>query len=158
MYDRIVIGAGPAGLTAGLYAVRAKLKVLAIEKGIAGGQLWNTAVVEDYPEFEHISGAELAAKMEAHARKFGLDIANEVVEHAQRTGENFEVKTDQGSQEALAIICTAGGSPIKLGVPGEEEFAGRGVSYCAICDGAFFSGQDIVVVGAETVLWKRQPS
>ena len=147
MGDLIIIGAGPAGLTAGLYAARAKMTVLAIEKGIAGGQLWNTAAVEDYPGFEHTSGAELAQEMEEQARKFGLEIINETVQHARRASGHFSIKTDQGEHEALAIICTAGGSPVKLGVPGEEKYLGHGVSYCALCDGAFFTGQDIIVVG-----------
>lgn len=147
MQDLIIIGAGPAGLTAGLYAARAKMQVLAIDKGIPGGQLWNTAVVEDYPGFPHISGAALAEKMEEHARKFGLEILNQTVQHARRQGDHFVVRADQGEHETLAIICTSGGSPVKLGIPGEEEYAGRGVSYCAICDGAFFTDQDIVVVG-----------
>lgn len=147
MHDLIIIGAGPAGLTAGLYAARAKLKVLAIEKGIPGGQLWNTAAVEDYPGFRHTSGAELAQRLEEHARHFGLEIVAEAVQTARRAGEHFTLKTDQGEHEALAIICAAGGSPVKLGVPGEEEYVGRGVSYCGICDGPFFAGQEIAVVG-----------
>jgi thioredoxin reductase (NADPH) len=147
MYDLVIIGAGPAGLTAGLYAARARLKTLAVDKGVVGGQLWNTAMVEDYPGFQHIAGNELAQKLEGHARKFGLEIVNGTVEHARRAAGHFSVKTEQDQYEALAIICTAGGSPIKLGVPGEEEYAGRGVSYCAICDGAFFTDQDIAVIG-----------
>ncbi len=147
MYDLIIIGAGPAGLTAGLYAGRARMRVLAIDKGIPGGQLWNTAAIEDYPGFEHGSGAELAEKLERHARQFGLEILTETVESARRAGDHFAVKTDRGEHQALAIICTAGGTPVKLEVPGEEEYSGRGVSYCAICDGPFFAGQDIAVVG-----------
>jgi thioredoxin reductase (NADPH) len=120
------------------------MSVLAIEKGISGGQLWNTAAVEDYPGFEHISGAELAQKMEEQARKFGLETINETVQHARRTGDYFSIKTDQGEHEALAIVCTAGGSPVKLGVPGEEKYLGHGVSYCAICDGAFLPVRTIL--------------
>jgi thioredoxin reductase (NADPH) len=104
-------------------------------------------LVEDYPGFEHISGADLGQKLEQHARKFGLEIVNGAVEHVRRTGEHFSIKTNEGEFEGLAIICTSGGSALKLGVPGEEEYHGRGVSYCAICDGPFFTGQDIVVVG-----------
>ena len=147
MYDLSIIGAGPAGLAAGLYAARAKMRVLALEKGIPGGQVWNTAEIEDYPGFEHISGAELGKKLEEHARKFGLEIVNAEFQHARRAGDRFSIRTDQGEHEALAILCASGGSPVKLGVSGEEEFLGRGVSYCAICDGAFFTGQEIVVVG-----------
>ena len=118
MYDLIIIGAGPAGLTAGLYAARAKLNVLAVDKGLAGGQLWNTALIEDYPGFDHIGGADLAQKMESHARTFGLEIATATVEHARRAADHFLIKTGQGEYEALAIVCTAGGSPVKLGAPG----------------------------------------
>jgi thioredoxin reductase (NADPH) len=96
MYDLIIIGAGPAGLTAGIYAARAKLNVLAIEKGIPGGQISNTALVEDYPGFEHISGADLGQKLEQHARKFGLEIVNGAVEQVKRTGEHFSIKTNEG--------------------------------------------------------------
>ncbi|MCC6961812.1 MAG: thioredoxin-disulfide reductase [candidate division Zixibacteria bacterium] len=146
-YDIIIIGGGPAGLTAGLYGARANLKTLSIEKYLAGGQIANTAEVEDYPGFEHISGAELAAKFESHARKFGLEIVSDTVEEIHKDGDVFHIKTGESKLTSKAVILATGGSPNKLHIPGEHEFAGKGVSYCAICDGAFFKNQVIVVVG-----------
>lgn len=146
--DILVIGAGPAGLTAGLYGSRSNLKTVIIDKGLPGGQLLNTEAIEDYTGFEHISGVELARLMEGHARKFGVQIkTGEEVKSVRRVGSLFEVKTDEAEYRALTVIATAGGTALKLGVPGEEEFAGRGVSYCAVCDGAFFNGAVITVVG-----------
>ena len=147
-YDMLIIGAGPAGLTAGLYGSRSNLKTVIIEKGLVGGQLLNTDAIEDYTGFEHITGPELARLMEKHARKFGVQINTfEGVESVKKVGDIFEVKTDARTYHATTVIATAGGTAIKLGVVGEEEFAGRGVSYCAVCDGAFFNGQVITVVG-----------
>ncbi len=147
-YDMLIIGAGPAGLTAGLYGSRSNLKTVIIEKGLVGGQLLNTEAIEDYTGFEHITGPALSQLMEKHARKFGVEINTfEAVESVKKVGDAFEVKTDVRSYRATTVIATAGGTAIKLGVPGEEEFAGRGVSYCAVCDGAFFNGQVITVVG-----------
>jgi thioredoxin reductase (NADPH) len=147
-YEMVVIGAGPAGLTAGLYGSRSNLKTLIIEKGIVGGQLLNTEAIEDYTGFEHIKGPELSQLMEKHARKFGVQINTfEAVESVKKIGDMFEIKTDAGIYQAITVIATAGGTAIKLGIPGEDEFAGRGVSYCAVCDGAFFNGQVITVVG-----------
>lgn len=147
-YDMLVIGAGPAGLTAGLYGSRSNLNTVIIEKGLVGGQLLNTEAIEDYTGFEHITGPELAQLMEKHATKFGVEIKTfESVESVKRIDHLFEVKTDANTYHATTVIATAGGTAIKLGVSGEEEFAGRGVSYCAVCDGAFFNGQVITVVG-----------
>ncbi len=154
LYEMLIIGAGPAGLTAGLYGSRSNLKSIIIEKGLIGGELLNTEAIEDYTGFEHIKGIELADLMERHARKFGVQINTyEEVQSVRRTGELFEVKTtnlltdQENTYKAITVIATAGGTPIKLGVRGEEEYAGRGVSYCAVCDGAFFNGQVITVVG-----------
>jgi thioredoxin reductase (NADPH) len=148
IYDILIVGAGPAGLTAGLYGARSNLKTIIIEKGLPGGQLLNTEVIEDYTGFERITGVELAERMERHARKFGVEIkTGEAVQSVRRVGDLFHVKTDENEYRALTVIATAGGTPNKLGVPGEEEFSGRGVSYCAVCDGAFFNGQVITVVG-----------
>ncbi len=147
MLDVIIVGAGPAGLCAGMYAARFNLKALAIEKGLPGGELLNTEGIEDYPGFEYIRGIELAEKMEAHARKFGLEIINETVQGVKHRGDHFEVRTNKTTYRSLTVILTAGGTPVKLNVPGELEFAGRGVSYCAVCDGAFFRNQLITVVG-----------
>lgn len=148
LYDMLIIGAGPAGLCAGLYGARSNLKTIILEKGLPGGQLLNTELIEDYIGFESIRGVELARLMENHARKFGADIrTGEAVTSVRKVGDLFEVRTEDDLYRALTVIVTAGGTPRKLGVPGEEEFAGRGVSYCAVCDGAFFNGQVITVVG-----------
>ncbi len=146
-YDVIIVGAGPAGLAAGLYAGRMELKAIALDRGAPGGQLLNTLDIEDYPGFEHITGQELSEKMEAHARKFGLEIDYDEVEEIYKEGDDVLVKGQVNSYRAPAVIVTAGGQPKKLGIPGEEEMAGRGVSYCAICDGAFFKDQVVAVVG-----------
>jgi len=146
-YDVVIVGGGPAGLAAGLYAARTNLKVVLLERGIPGGELLNTELIEDYPGFRSITGFELAQKMEAHARDFGLEIRMEEVQLIKNMGEYREVKTNRATYHVPAVIVASGGTPKKLGVPGEAEFAGRGVSYCAVCDGAFFTGEEIAVVG-----------
>lgn len=146
-YDIVIVGGGPGGLTAGLYGSRAELKTLLVEKYMPGGQIANTEDVEDYPGFEHISGPELAQKMTDHAKKFGLEIISDLVEDVHCRGEIKVVKTPEREITAKAVIIASGGSPNLLGVPGEKEFSGKGVSYCAICDGAFFKGEIIAVVG-----------
>lgn len=146
-YDIIIVGAGPGGLTAGLYGARANLKTLCIEKYLPGGQIANTHDVEDYPGFEHISGPELSKKFEDHARKFGLEIISDIVEEVSVDGDVKIVKCGDRTLTAKAVILSTGGSPNLLNVPGEQEFSGRGVSYCAICDGAFFKDQVICVAG-----------
>jgi thioredoxin reductase (NADPH) len=147
--EMLIVGAGPAGLTAGLYGSRSNLKTIIVEKmSLPGGELLLTDAIEDYTGFEHITGVELAALMEKHARKFGVEIrTGEDVKSVRKVGDYFEVKTDEHEYQALTVIATAGGTPYKLGVPGEEAFSGRGVSYCAVCDGAFFNGEVITVVG-----------
>jgi thioredoxin reductase (NADPH) len=148
-YDVIIVGAGPAGLCAALYAGRGMLKSLTIERGAPGGELLNTDLIEDYIGFESIKGWELAQKMTEHAKKFGAEILTGTVERVRKTKEGwFEVVTARGeTYRAQAVIFTAGGTPVKLGVPGEKEYAGKGVSYCAVCDGAFFKGEHLAVVG-----------
>jgi thioredoxin reductase (NADPH) len=147
-YDVIIVGAGPAGLAAGLYAGRMELKALALEMKAPGGELLNTLDIEDYPGFEHITGQELSDKMESHARKFGLEIEYDQVKEIWKDGDDVVVSTELDKEYRVpAVIVTAGGAPKKLGVPGEEEYAGRGVSYCAICDGAFFKEKVVAVVG-----------
>ncbi len=149
-YDVVIIGAGPAGLCAGLYAGRAMLKAVILEKGWPGGELLNTELVEDYPGFDHILGRDLAEKFADHAAKFGAEIRNGVcVERVERSDDGtFTTLTESGDvYSSPAVIVTAGGTPIKLGVPGEIEYAGKGVSYCAICDGAFFRNQIVAVIG-----------
>jgi thioredoxin reductase (NADPH) len=148
LYDIVIVGGGPGGLTAGLYGSRAERKTIVLEKYLPGGQIANTEEVEDYPGFEHISGADLAMKMADHAKKFGLEIASDEVVEVYVDGHDRIARCASGdTYRAKAIILCTGGSPMKLGVPGELEYAGKGVSYCAICDGAFFKGQVIVVVG-----------
>jgi thioredoxin reductase (NADPH) len=149
-FDLVIIGAGPAGMTAGMYAGRSMLRAIVLERGAPGGELLNTEMIEDYPGFEHILGADLAQKFESHARKFGIEIRQGVGVTAVRKleDESFETVTDTGDvYRSWAVILTAGGTPVKLGIPGEVEFSGKGVSYCAICDGAFFRGHTIAVVG-----------
>jgi thioredoxin reductase (NADPH) len=148
-YDVVVIGAGPAGMTAGLYAGRSMLKTVVLERGAPGGELLNTEMIEDYPGFEHIQGWDLAQKFAAHADKFGANIQTANVERVKRMDDgSFETATDAGDvYRSPAVIVTAGGTPVKLGIPGEAEYAGKGVSYCAVCDGAFFREQVIAVVG-----------
>jgi len=148
-YDVIIVGAGPAGLCAAMYAGRGMLKALTIERGAPGGELLNTDLIEDYIGFESIKGWELAQKMTEHAKKFGAEIITDTVERIRRGADGwFDVATGRGiTYRAPAVILTAGGTPVKLGVPGEKEHAGKGVSYCAVCDGAFFKGEVLAVVG-----------
>ena len=148
-FDVIIVGGGPAGLCAAMYAGRGMLKTVLLERGVPGGELLNTEWIDDYPGFEHILGRELAQRMTAHAVEFGADIRQENVEAISRREDGiFEVTTTGGTvYQAPAVILTAGGTPTKLEVPGELEYAGRGVSYCAVCDGAFFKGETIAVVG-----------
>lgn len=148
-YDVVIIGAGPAGMTAAMYAGRSMLRTVVLERGAPGGELLNTEVIEDYPGFEHVLGYELAQKFESHARKFGAEFqqANAVTVRKRDDG-GFETITDSGDvYRSPAAIVTAGGTPIKLNIPGEQEYAGKGVSYCAICDGAFFKEHIVAVVG-----------
>jgi thioredoxin reductase (NADPH) len=147
MYDVIVIGAGPAGMTAALYASRSNLKVLLIERGAPGGQMNNTAEVENYPGFESIMGPELAMKMYDGVTKFGTENAYGIVQDIVDHGDYKEVITEDKSYQTKTIIIATGCVHRKLGVPGEESFAGRGVSYCAVCDGAFFRNKRLIVVG-----------
>jgi len=146
-YEVIIIGGGPAGLTAGLYTSRAGLKSLLVERGVFGGQIMNAALVENYPGFpQGISGLELGSLMHQQATKYGLEIVTaEVTGIAQ--GQPYSVSTTEGSFEAVAIIIAAGSEYRKLGVLGEERLSGHGVSYCATCDGFLFRDREIAVVG-----------
>lgn len=147
MYDLIIIGGGPAGLTAGLYAGRSMLKTLIIEKDIAGGQISGTAFVENYPgSIEDPTGMALSERMEEQAKEYA-DIVFENVKEVELEGEVKKVVTDSNTYEAKTIIISTGARHRHLGVPGEEEFANRGVSYCATCDGPFYHGLDIYVIG-----------
>ena len=148
-YELIIIGGGPAGLCAAMYAGRGLLKVALLERGTTGGELLNTELIEDYPGFVSITGRELAKKMTEHAEAFGAEIRQENVEWVEKRDDGmFEVHCTSGTvYHTPTVILTAGGTPTKLGVPGELEYAGRGVSYCAVCDGAFFKGDVIAVIG-----------
>ncbi len=143
----IVIGAGPGGLTAGLYASRANLSVLILDRGIYGGQMNNTAEVENYPGFKSILGPDLAEKMYQGATQFGAEYAYGSVEKVEVNGDLKQVITDSETYEAPVVIIATGSQYRKLGVEGEVEYAGRGVSYCAVCDGAFFKDQPLAVIG-----------
>lgn len=147
-WDLIIIGAGPAGLTAGIYAARSGLKTLIIEEKIAGGTVGDTPIIENYPGFERISGAELAQKLVAQCRKLGTIIHEfEKVLELNLKGDEKVVKTDKGFYEAKAVVIASGSSYSELGVPGEREFRGKGLSYCGICDGPLFKGKRVLVVG-----------
>ncbi len=147
IYDVIIIGAGPAGMTAAVYTSRANLSTLMIERGIPGGQMANTEEVENYPGFETILGPELSTKMFDHAKKFGAEYAYGDVSEIVTEGDYKIVKAGGKEHKALAVIISSGAEYKKMGIPGEVELGGRGVSYCAVCDGAFFKGKDLVVVG-----------
>ncbi|MDH5283339.1 MAG: thioredoxin-disulfide reductase [Gemmatimonadota bacterium] len=148
-FDTIIVGAGPAGLCAGMYAGRGLLKAVILESKIPGGELLNTEKIEDYPGFESILGRDLAERMANHAKKFGAIIRQATVDGIRRQPDgSFLVTTIEGdTYRAPTVILTAGGTPTRLEVPGEVEYAGFGVSYCAVCDGAFFRGHTIAVVG-----------
>lgn len=147
MYDIIIIGGGPAGLTAGLYAGRSMLKTLIIEKDVAGGQISGTAFVENYPgSVEDPTGMALSERMEDQAKKYA-DVVYENVKDVKLDGDTKVVKTDSNEYEAKVVIVSTGARPRNLDVKGEKEFANKGVSYCATCDGPFYQGLDIYVVG-----------
>lgn len=147
-YDITIIGGGPAGLTAGIYASRARLKTIILEKGILGGQAILTETIENYPGFsDMIAGTDLIARMEEQAKKFGTEIKTLVEVEEIATGKTFKVIKSDGKIEARSILVATGSKPKRLGIPGEKEFSGRGVSYCATCDGAFFKDKNVIVVG-----------
>lgn len=146
-YDVIVIGAGPGGLTAALYASRANLSVLILDRGLYGGQMNNTDAIDNYPGFTEIKGPELGEKMYNSVMKFGSEFEYGDVQSVTIDGENKVVKTDTGEYSAPALIIATGADHRHLNVPGEEEYSGKGVSYCAVCDAAFFKDEDIAVIG-----------
>lgn len=147
-YDVIVIGAGPGGMTAALYASRANLSVLMLDRGVYGGQMNNTAEVENYPGFKSILGPDLAKEMYDSSTQFGAEYAYGTVTGVTVQADGTKlVTTEDDTFETKALIIATGSEHRKLGVPGEEEYGGRGVSYCAVCDGAFFRNKDVAVVG-----------
>ena len=147
MYDTIIIGAGPAGMTAALYAARSNLKVALLERGIPGGQMNNTADIENYPGYANISGPELAEKMFEPLENLGVEHLFGLVEKIEDRGDFKEIITEDERFEAKTVIIASGANHRHLGVPGEEDYNSRGVSYCAVCDGAFFRNEDLLVVG-----------
>lgn len=147
-YDVIVIGAGPGGMTAALYASRANLSVLMLDRGIYGGQMNNTAAVENYPGFNSILGPDLAEKMYQSSTQFDAEYAYGSVESVSVADDGVKtITTDSDVYETQALIIATGSEYRKLGVPGEDEYSGRGVSYCAVCDGAFFKNKPVAVIG-----------
>lgn len=147
-YEVIIIGGGPAGMTAGLYTSRARLKTLLIENGIFGGQMMTTELIENYPGFpQGVSGEELSRLMEEQAKRFGLETIMEEVTEVGVEKAIKKVKTFEGEYSCRALIICTGSEYRQLGVPGEEQYKGRGISYCATCDGAFFKDSRIMVVG-----------
>jgi len=147
-YDVVIIGGGPGGLTAGIYAKRAALTTVLVEKGAPGGQIINSDEVENYPGFEHISGAELGMKFSQHAGNYDLKVLGREVRTVIPGASSHRVELDDGAVlTTRAVILGTGGNPRKLGIPGEDEFYGKGVSYCAVCDGFFFKDKTVVVVG-----------
>ena len=147
MYDTIIVGAGPAGMTAALYAARSNLKVALIEGGLPGGQMNNTSDIENYPGYANISGPELAEKMFEPLENLGVEHLYGFVKNIEDHGDVKKVITDDEEFETRTVIVATGSKHRLLGVPGEEELNSRGVSYCAVCDGAFFRDQDLLVVG-----------
>ena len=147
-YDVIIIGGGPAGLSAGLYTARARLKTLLVEKGAVGGMIINAALVENYPGFaDGVSGIDLTQSMHKQATKFGVEVLSAEVTALKIDGKNKLITTSEGDFSAGAIIIAGGSERQKLDVPGEVEYTGKGVSYCATCDGAFFRDKVVAVVG-----------
>ncbi|GAK02664.1 thioredoxin reductase [Geomicrobium sp. JCM 19037] len=147
IYDVIIAGAGPAGMTAAVYTSRAEMSTLMIERGVPGGQMANTEDVENYPGYDHILGPDLSNKMFDHAKKFGAEYAYGDIKSIEEGKEYKTVHAGNKSYKARAVIVTTGAEYKQLGIPGEKELGGRGVSYCAVCDGAFFREREIIVVG-----------
>jgi len=148
LYDVTIIGGGPAGLTAGIYAARAALKTLLIEKGMTGGLAASTEFIENYPGFdEGVGGPELMMQLDAQARRFGTELQSITAESIEAGDGYFTIHTDEEDITTKTIILATGAQPQKLNIPGEEEFHGRGVSYCATCDGAFFKDKEVAVIG-----------
>ncbi|MDH4227661.1 MAG: thioredoxin-disulfide reductase [Deltaproteobacteria bacterium] len=147
MHDLIIIGGGPAGLTAGIYAKRAMLDVILIERELVGGQIALSDVIENYPGYASISGMELMAKFEEQAKAQGLEIKFAEVSSIKLDGKVKVLSTSEGEMRTKAVILATGAKPKRIGVPGENELIGKGVSYCATCDGPFFKKQKVTVIG-----------
>lgn len=148
LYDVVIVGGGPGGLTAGIYSMRAALKTIIVEKAVAGGQVAMSDGVENYPGFESITGYELSQKFLQHAQSYGIEFVQEEVVAVEPGLDFHSVKLANGTKlKTHTVILATGGSPRKLGVPGEDEYYGKGVSYCGVCDGFFFRDKTVVVVG-----------
>jgi thioredoxin reductase (NADPH) len=148
LHDVVIVGGGPGGLSAGIYAMRAALKTILIEKGAAGGQVAMSEAVENYPGFEHITGYELSQKFLQHAQSYGMEIVQEEVVAVEPGLDFHTVRLANGDiLKTHTVILATGGSPRKLDIPGEDEYYGKGVSYCGVCDGFFFRDKTVVVVG-----------
>jgi thioredoxin reductase (NADPH) len=146
-YDIVIVGGGPAGLAAGLYAARGRRRTVLLERGVIGGQIALTAAIENYPGIENISGFDLAQAMLRQAESYGLEVHYVEAKALERREPLWVVRTDDQEYLARAVIIATGAEYNRLGVPGEEELTGRGVSYCATCDAAFFPDQEVAVVG-----------
>lgn len=147
IYDVIIVGAGPAGMTAAVYASRANLNTLMIERGIPGGQMADTEAIENYPGFDHILGADLSNKMFEHAKKFGAEYAYGNISKVELDGDYKIIFAGDKQYKTKALIIATGAEYKKLGIEGEEQLTGRGVSFCAVCDGAFYKERELIVVG-----------
>ncbi|MFQ5480524.1 MAG: thioredoxin-disulfide reductase [Thermodesulfobacteriota bacterium] len=147
MYDLVIIGGGPAGLTAAIYAIRLGLKTVMLEKELVGGQIALSDIIENYPGFPSISGAGLMEHFEAHAKGLGLEILMREVSEIKKEDKTMLLKTSDGDMKTKTVIVATGAKPRRLGAAGEVEFTGKGVSYCATCDGPFFKGLSVLVVG-----------
>ncbi|HGO5802265.1 TPA: thioredoxin-disulfide reductase [Streptococcus equi subsp. zooepidemicus] len=147
MYDTLIIGSGPAGMTAALYAARSNLRVGILEQGAPGGQMNNTSDIENYPGYDHISGPELSLKMYEPLEKFKVENIYGIVQRVEDCGDYKRVYIEDTHYDTKTVIVATGAKHRLLGVAGEEEYTSRGVSYCAVCDGAFFRNQELLVVG-----------
>jgi thioredoxin reductase (NADPH) len=148
IYDLIIIGGGPGGMSAGIYAMRAALKTVLIEKGLPGGQVAMSAEVENYPSYENVGGSELSEKFVQHAKSYGMEMITSEVKALLPGLDYHRVDLDNGDVLTThAVILATGGTPRKLNIPGEDEYYGKGISYCAVCDGFFFRDKTVVVVG-----------
>ena len=146
-YDIVILGGGPAGLAAGLYAARGRYRTVLLEKGVVGGQISLTELVENYPGVPSVNGFDLAQTMLKQAESHGMETEYAEATALERAGPAWRVRTNEDDFLAKAVILTSGAEYNKLGVPGEERLTGRGVSYCATCDAAFFKGQEVAVIG-----------
>jgi len=146
-YDLVIVGGGPGGITASIYALRARMKLIMVERAGIGGQIALSDIIENYPGFPALSGPELMAKFEEHAKKEGLEVKNGLVSGIRKENDLFTIEIGKESIAAKSIIIATGAEPSELGISGEREFFGRGVSTCATCDGPFYRGRDVAVIG-----------